>query len=313
MSKNGFLTYRQGLSLAVPGSRQKVIESGRRTAPRVTRRLKEAFYSAMHSGELAFRELVLSNLIMTAYLVYALATRTSLAVKVTLAHRELSFGKAMKRLIDIICSLAGLIVLSPVLLLIALAIKLDSEGPVFFTQMRVGLNRRKTFTRKGRVELISEKRKRDRRRIDLYGRPFKVYKFRSMINHAEKRSGPIWASENDPRITRVGSLLRKTRLDEIPQLANVLRGEMSLVGPRPERPMFIASLSRDISDYPKRLNVKPGITGLAQVITGYDTSVSSVRAKVKQDLRYINSWTLLQDIKILMKTVIVVITGKGAF
>jgi lipopolysaccharide/colanic/teichoic acid biosynthesis glycosyltransferase len=259
------------------------------------------------------RELVLSNLVLFAYMTYAIATRLPSTVSVASALREFSIGKAAKRSLDIVCSLIGMIVLSPVFLLVGIAIKLDTAGPVLFTQLRTGQNRRKTTARNGDCTFINERRKRDRRRKDLYGRPFRVYKFRSMVDNAEKKSGPIWATADDPRITRVGAVLRKTRLDEFPQLVNVLKGDMSLVGPRPERPMFIESLSRDISDYPKRLDVKPGITGLAQVITGYDTSISSVRAKVKQDLRYIRSWTLLQDVKILLRTVIVVITGKGAF
>lgn len=313
MSKSGFLTYRQGLSLTVPGSRQRTIHGGRRATPRVTGRLKEVLLGALHAGEMLFRELVLTNLILVAYMTYALATRVPSAIAAKFTFRDLSIGQATKRLIDIICSLLGMIILAPIFLLIAIAIKLDSSGPVQFTQMRVGLNRRKASARNENCTFVNERRKRDRRRNDQYGRPFKVYKFRSMVDNAEKKSGPIWATANDPRITRVGAILRKVRLDEIPQLLNVLKGEMSLVGPRPERPMFIESLSRDISDYPKRLDMKPGITGLAQVNTGYDTSISSVRGKVKQDLRYIRSWTLLQDVKILLKTVIVVITGKGAF
>ncbi len=313
MSKSGFLIYRQGLTLAVPGSRQRTIHGGARATPRITDRLKEALLGALQTGELLFRELILSNLILIAYMTYALAPRVPSAISAAFTLRELSLGKAAKRSIDIVCSLVGMIVLAPVFVLIAIAIKLDSAGPVHFTQMRVGLNRRKASARNGNCTFVSERRKRDRRRKDQYGRPFRVYKFRSMVDNAEKKSGPIWATVNDPRITRVGAILRKTRLDEIPQLLNVLKGNMSLVGPRPERPMFIESLARDISDYSKRLDVKPGITGLAQVITGYDTSISSVRAKVKQDLHYIRSWTLLQDVKILLRTVIVVRTGKGAF
>jgi lipopolysaccharide/colanic/teichoic acid biosynthesis glycosyltransferase len=313
MSKSGFLTYRQGLILTVPGSRQKTYREGMRAAPVIIDRLSKVLLGYLQTGEMLFRELVLTNLILAAYMTYAVATRLPSAISAAFTLRDVSLGKAAKRSIDVVGSLIGMIVLAPVFLLVAIAIKLDSAGPVLFTQMRVGMNRRKSAVRNGNCTFVNERRKRDRRRKELYGRPFKVYKFRSMVDNAEKKSGPIWATANDPRITRVGSVLRKTRLDEIPQLLNVLKGDMSLVGPRPERPMFIESLSRDISDYPKRLDVKPGITGLAQVITGYDTSISSVRAKVKQDLRYIHSWTLLQDVKILLKTVIVVITGKGAF
>ena len=313
MSKSGFLTYRQGLILTIPGSRQRTFREGKRATPRIGDRLREVILGALQTGEMLFRELVLTNLILAAYMTYVVAMRVPSAVSAAFTIRDLSIGKTAKRSIDIVCSLVGMITLAPVFLLVAIAIKLDSAGPVLFTQMRVGLNRRKSSTRTGNHSIVNDRRKRDRRRKDLYGTPFRVYKFRSMVNNAEKKSGPIWATANDPRITRVGAILRKTRLDEVPQLLNVLKGDMSLVGPRPERPMFIEELARDISDYPKRLDVKPGITGLAQVITGYDTSISSVRAKVRQDLRYIRSWTLLQDVKILLKTVIVVITGKGAF
>jgi lipopolysaccharide/colanic/teichoic acid biosynthesis glycosyltransferase len=219
----------------------------------------------------------------------------------------------IKRTIDILGAGIGLIILSPLFALVGLAVKLDSDGPVFFVQTRVGRNRRTVSRRVNPFVMSEERRNRDRRKKDLFGKPFAVYKFRSMVNNAEKKSGPIWATQNDPRITRVGAFLRKTRIDELPQLLNVLRGEMSLVGPRPERPVFVEKLSQDISDYPKRLNVKPGITGLAQVTNGYDTSVSSVKEKVRHDLHYINNWSLLQDVRILLKTVIVVVTGKGAF
>ena len=164
---------------------------------------------------------------------------------------------------------------------------------------------------------------RERRKYDLGGRPFTMYKFRSMIQEAEAvlpclvdlgaLSEPVYKLQNDPRITRVGAFLRKTRMDELPQLINVIKGEMSLIGPRPERPVFIRDLSAKVDGYVKRLDVKPGITGLAQVENGYDSSVDSVKDKVAYDLRYINRWSLWQDIKILLKTVIVVITGKGAF
>ena len=133
-----------------------------------------------------------------------------------------------------------------------------------------------------------------------------------MVVDAEKNSGPVWATQNDPRITRIGRFLRKTRLDEIPQFLSVLKGDMSLVGPRPERPKFVADLSTKVDNYTRRLDVKPGITGLAQVENGYDSSLASVNRKVQYDLQYIRSWSVLSDLRILAKTVVVVITGKGA-
>ena len=145
------------------------------------------------------------------------------------------------------------------------------------------------------------------------GRPIRVIKFRTMIADAEKKCGPVWATKNDPRITRLGNFLRKTRLDEVPQFINVLKGDMSLVGPRPERPVFVEDLCSKVENYDKRLQVKPGITGLAQVENGYDSSVTSVVRKVHYDLKYIQNWSLWSDVKILLKTVVVVVTGKGAF
>jgi lipopolysaccharide/colanic/teichoic acid biosynthesis glycosyltransferase len=133
-----------------------------------------------------------------------------------------------------------------------------------------------------------------------------------MVNDAEKKSGPVWASKNDPRITRLGNFLRKTRIDEIPQFFNVLKGDMSLVGPRPERPKFVKDLSTQVKDYTHRLEVKPGLTGLAQVENGYDSSIASVVKKVRYDIEYIRTWSVLADVKILLKTVVVVLTGKGA-
>jgi lipopolysaccharide/colanic/teichoic acid biosynthesis glycosyltransferase len=134
-----------------------------------------------------------------------------------------------------------------------------------------------------------------------------------MVADAEKKCGPVWATRNDPRITRLGSILRKTRLDEIPQFINVLLGQMSLVGPRPERPVFVDELSSQVDGYHKRLEVRPGLTGLAQIENGYDSSVASVVRKVQYDLHYIQHWSIWQDVKILFRTVLVVITGKGAF
>ena len=159
---------------------------------------------------------------------------------------------------------------------------------------------------------VRQRRLEDRRVRDLPGKPFTVIKFRTMVQDAEKKCGPVWATKNDPRITRIGAFLRKTRIDEIPQFINVLMGDMSLVGPRPERPLFVRELLTKVDGYADRLQVKPGITGLAQVENGYDSSVDTVAAKVRYDLDYINGWSIWYDIRILVKTVKVVITGKGA-
>jgi lipopolysaccharide/colanic/teichoic acid biosynthesis glycosyltransferase len=220
---------------------------------------------------------------------------------------------AIKNAIDFFISLIGLILLMPLFLIIAILVKLDSPGPVFYSQVRIGINRRRWDRRSSECLISKDKRRRERRRRNYFGKPFRMLKFRTMIENAERKCGPTWAIENDPRITRVGLFLRKTRLDELPQLFNVLRGDMSLIGPRPERPMFIEDLSGRVENYTLRMKVKPGITGLAQVENGYDSSVDSVKAKIAYDLCYIKDWSPWQDIKILLKTVVVVITGKGAF
>ncbi|MFZ5981832.1 MAG: sugar transferase [Candidatus Zixiibacteriota bacterium] len=222
-------------------------------------------------------------------------------------------NNAVKRTLDIVGALVGLILALPFMLILPILIKLDSSGPVFYTQLRVGVNRRKKDRRyHQRTELNADQRQRDRRRENYLGKPFQVIKFRTMVQDAESKSGPVWATKNDPRITRLGAFLRKTRLDEIPQFINILKGDMSLVGPRPERPNFVKDLSTQVDDYTCRLEVKPGLTGLAQVENGYDSSLASVTRKVNYDLHYIRNWTLFYDIKIILKTVVVVFTGKGA-
>ncbi|MFC1667452.1 sugar transferase [Candidatus Omnitrophota bacterium] len=189
-----------------------------------------------------------------------------------------------KRGMDILFSLAGLIISSPIVLLSGVLIKLTSSGSIFFTQERVGMN----------------------------GDTFSIFKLRTMKQDAEKNTGPVWAQENDPRVTIVGKILRKTHIDEIPQLVNVLRGEMSIVGPRPERACFVIDLARKVRDYEKRLEVKPGITGLAQVRHKYDETIEDVKKKIKFDLLYIREMCLMTDLRIMARTVLVILTGKGA-
>ncbi|SYZ73659.1 hypothetical protein TRIP_C30096 [Candidatus Zixiibacteriota bacterium] len=220
--------------------------------------------------------------------------------------------RLLKKTLDISGAVLGLILASPLFIVIPVLIKLDSPGSIFYTQDRVGLNRRKRNRRAYRADVLNSQRDGDRRKRDLYGKPFKVIKFRTMVSDAEVKSGPIWATKNDARITRLGRFLRKTRIDEVPQLINVLLGDMSMVGPRPERPFFVHDLSEKVPGYKTRLRVKPGITGLAQVNNGYDSSVESVMVKVRHDITYIRTWTIFSDLRILMKTVLVVITGKGA-
>jgi exopolysaccharide biosynthesis polyprenyl glycosylphosphotransferase len=198
-------------------------------------------------------------------------------------HIMQPWEESAKRLVDISVSIIILTLSSPLWLLVALAVRLESPGNIVYSQERVGIN---------------EKR-------------FRMLKFRSMRADAEAKSGPVWAPKDDPRVTRVGRFLRKTRLDEIPQFVNVLKGEMSLVGPRPERPHFVELLSKEIPLYKRRLVVRPGITGWAQIKQGYDTSIDDVRSKVRYDLFYIENMSFRMDIKILLMTVYTMIAGKG--
>jgi lipopolysaccharide/colanic/teichoic acid biosynthesis glycosyltransferase len=179
--------------------------------------------------------------------------------------------------------MVALTLLSPLILIISILIKIDSRGPVFYKQERVGER----------------------------GKIFKLLKFRSMINEAEA-NGPVWAGKNDDRITRIGQWIRKWRLDEIPQMVNVLRGEMSFVGPRPERAYFVEKLREEIPFYDQRFYVKPGITGMAQVKYQYGASKEDALEKLKYDLYYIKNLSSLFDLLIVFETIKVVLSGKGA-
>ena len=193
-----------------------------------------------------------------------------------------SVSLKLKQLADIILAWLLLLILSPLMLVVALLIKLDSPGSVFYTQVRTGQE----------------------------GKPFMVYKFRSMYQDAEKR-GVQWALLRDPRITRVGRWLRLTRIDELPQILNVIRGEMSLIGPRPERPEFDVKLTQEIPYYDLRYLVKPGITGWAQVMYPYGASVEDAYEKLAYDLYYIKNYSFWLDLAIAFKTVRVILLGKG--
>ena len=223
-----------------------------------------------------------------------------------------------KRITDIVISAAMLVLLSPVMAIVALAVKLTSPGPVIFKQVRTGLNLRRDrherrCSQNSDAPFEEERRLEDadRRRESAYGKPFVLFKFRTMRIDAEKNGAQL-AVKGDSRVTPIGRFLRLTRLDELPQLWNVLRDDMSLVGPRPERPEFIEKLSDEIPDYLQRLGLKPGLTGLAQVINGYDTSLASFRRKVALDLLYLQNCCFRNDMKVLFRTVGVVFTGKGA-
>src|SRR5262245_1373144 len=200
-----------------------------------------------------------------------------------LAQSDKSLYEHGKRLFDVMFSVLLFAVSLPFLPLIALAIKLDSKGPVFFAQTRSG----------------------------LLGKPFRAVKFRTMSVEAERDGVARWAQKNDPRVTRVGWFLRKSRIDEIPQIWNVLRGEMSIIGPRPERPEFIVQLERHIPFYNERHLVKPGLTGWAQIKFHYGASVSDSFRKLQYDFFYVKNRSLVLDLAILLKTVNIVLTAKG--
>ena len=193
-------------------------------------------------------------------------------------------GTVLRRASDILLSWVLILFTLPLMVLTALAIRLDSSGPIFYRQERVG----------------------------LAGRGFSVWKFRSMVADAEAQTGPAWARQRDPRITRVGGVIRLTRIDELPQLLNVLRGEMSLIGPRPERPHFVETLAAVLPRYPDRHVIKPGLTGWAQVNYPYGASVEDARAKLAFDLYYIQHRNMLLDIRILLATIRVVLFREGA-
>lgn len=189
----------------------------------------------------------------------------------------------MKRAIDLAFGLIGLLISLPLIVLIAIAVRLDSKGPAIYKQERVGLG----------------------------GRPFQLYKFRSMRVDAEVGNHAQWATEDDPRITRLGRFLRKFRFDELPQFVNVLRGDMSFVGPRPERPVFVDMLRKEISYYDERHSVRPGVTGWAQVQYRYGASVEDAFRKLEYDLFYLKNMSVLFDCAIVLRTIRIVLTGFG--
>jgi exopolysaccharide biosynthesis polyprenyl glycosylphosphotransferase len=191
---------------------------------------------------------------------------------------------AVKRACDIVFGTLMLVLTLPLMAMTAVAIKVDSQGPVFYRQQRVG----------------------------RFDRPFTVFKFRSMTADAEACGNPRWAQNRDPRVTRIGRFIRATRIDELPQLANVIRGEMSLVGPRPERPHFVEQLTRVIPFYRQRTYVKPGLTGWAQVNFPYGASVEDAREKLAYDLYYVKNRSIMLDLIILISTIRVVLFREGA-
>jgi lipopolysaccharide/colanic/teichoic acid biosynthesis glycosyltransferase len=211
-------------------------------------------------------------------------------------------SESISRVLNVVVAAIALVILSPLLALIALAVKLTSRGPVLYSQTRVGVDRRYRHMPEA-----------DRRAHDFGGRLFQMYKFRTMRVDAEADGRAVWASQDDPRVTPIGRVLRKMRMDELPQFYNVLRGDMNVVGPRPERPTIFASLRQDIPEYHMRQRVKPGITGWAQVNQSYDSCLDDVKSKVRYDLEYLRRQGLLEDIRIMSMTLPVILFRRGGW
>ena len=206
----------------------------------------------------------------------------------------------LRRALNIVVALIAIVITAPLMLVVAILVKLESPGPAIFRQPRVGVDRR--ARREGSTVLR-------RRADDMGGRIFTIYKFRTMTSD-QGGNEQRWATRDDARITRLGRILRATRIDELPQLFNVLKGEMNIVGPRPEQPRIFAELRDQLAEYPERQKVLPGITGWAQVNLGYDTSIEDVRRKVQLDLEYIEKRSAAADLTIMAKTMPVMVMRK---
>jgi lipopolysaccharide/colanic/teichoic acid biosynthesis glycosyltransferase len=208
-------------------------------------------------------------------------------------------SERLRRLLNILVATIGIIATAPIMLVVAILVKLTSPGPVIYTQPRVGLDRRGNR---------GPGAQNYRRNVDHGGKLFTIYKFRTMRD--DPKAGERWASRTDPRITRVGAFLRATRIDELPQLFNVLKGDMNIVGPRPEQPQIFSELRQQVSRYEERQRVLPGITGLAQVNFGYDQTIDDVKRKVELDLQYIDKRSPAEDLMIMAKTMPVMVFRK---
>lgn len=193
------------------------------------------------------------------------------------------YQRGLKRMLDLLLTIPFLIIVSPFVFIISIAIKTESKGPVLYKQERVGRDFRK----------------------------FKTIKFRSMHHNAEDKTGPMWAEQNDPRVTKVGRFLRRFRLDEVPQFINVIKGDMSIIGPRPERPYFVDKLSKEYPLYHRRLSVLPGISGWSQIKHPYDEEIEDIRQKLKYDFYYIENLSFGLDLKIMISTIWVMFSGQG--
>jgi lipopolysaccharide/colanic/teichoic acid biosynthesis glycosyltransferase len=206
-----------------------------------------------------------------------------------------------RRMLNVIVAALGLLLSLPLMLVIAALVKLTSRGSILYTQTRVGLERRTL----GHGNT--------RRHRDLGGKPFTMYKFRTMYAEQCDAAGQVWAQRDDPRVTPIGRVLRKYRLDELPQFINVLEGDMNIVGPRPEQPEIFATLRKQIPIYHERQRVLPGITGWAQINHCYDRTIADVHRKLALDLEYLNQRTLLKDLTIMLRTVPVMLAQRGGW
>ncbi len=207
-----------------------------------------------------------------------------------------------RRVLNLAVAAVGLIISAPLMLALAALIRLTSRGPVFYRQTRVGIDRRSPWNDSGN----------HRRVVDFGGKPFTIYKFRTMRAAGREGERQVWAAQDDPRVTRLGRVLRQFRLDELPQLVNVLKGDMNVVGPRPEQPRIFAELRTQVHRYADRQRVRPGITGWAQINHHYDESIEDVKRKVAFDLDYISRQSLAEDVKIMLRTAPAMVLQKGA-
>jgi len=240
---------------------------------------------------------------MTSLELYELSPRATRAAEVERSGSVAGLDEGPRRMLNVAVAALGLVIAAPVMLVIAVLVKLTSPGPVFYRQPRVGVNRRGPLTPAGN----------HRRAIDMGGQPFTIYKFRTMTASSSSQNRAVWASQNDARITPIGRVLRKFRLDELPQLFNVLMGDMNVVGPRPEQPTIFQNLRRQIPRYGDRQLVRPGITGWAQINHHYDETIDDVRKKLSFDMEYIGRQSLLEDLKIMLQTAPAVVLRKGGW
>lgn len=244
------------------------------------------------------------------FLLYSLLPDQMIKDRLAIGFKR-SLRNFIKRGLDIALASIGIILSSVFFIIIPALIKLTSRGPIFYRQLRVGRNRRYGDDWGSRLLYQTRQLNFDRRKVDFQGQPFYLYKFRTMLENAELTTGPVWATENDPRITPVGRFLRATHLDELPQFFNVLKGEMSMVGPRPERPCFVTEFTDNIRNYSIRFKVKPGITGSAQIYNGYDKCLDDVKNKLKYEIEYIEKASVWTDVKLILLTVLSMIKREG--